>query len=193
MTEGGVAIADTFAEAFPMTAARAIVTADTAGVGRDRRPDDVRVRDERDRLRRRGGRRAGARARRDAGWPARRERPALRVQPRCAREGAGQPGWPVRDDLPDHGLLQRAAAGREDHQRRRAAPLLRRRLADREAARGAAVLANPRDGRRVHLRGDVRNGQGGRGGQHHPARYRGGGNAGVHHGGRRRRCGPAPT
>ena len=29
MTEGGVAIADTFAEAFPMTAARAIVTADT--------------------------------------------------------------------------------------------------------------------------------------------------------------------
>ena len=34
----GVAIDDTFAEAFPMTAARAIVTAETAGLGRDRRP-----------------------------------------------------------------------------------------------------------------------------------------------------------
>ena len=31
MTEGGVAIVDTFAEAFPMTAARAIVTADDPG------------------------------------------------------------------------------------------------------------------------------------------------------------------
>ena len=55
-----MAVDDTFAEAFPMTAARAIVTADTAGVGRDRRPDDVRVRDERDRLRRRGRDRAVA-------------------------------------------------------------------------------------------------------------------------------------
>ena len=77
MTIDGVAIVDTFAEAFPMTAARAIVTADTPGLGRDRRADDVGLRDERDRLRRRGGDRADARARRDARRPARRERPVF--------------------------------------------------------------------------------------------------------------------
>ena len=54
------AVADTFAEAFPMTAARAIVTADTPRLGTDRRPDDDRLRDQRDRLRRRGRHRARA-------------------------------------------------------------------------------------------------------------------------------------
>ena len=39
----GVTIVDTFAEAFPMTAARVIVTAGTPRLGRDRGPDDVRV------------------------------------------------------------------------------------------------------------------------------------------------------
>ena len=53
-------VTDTFAEAFPMTAARVIVTAETAGLGRGRRPDDDRLRDQRDLLRRRGRHRARA-------------------------------------------------------------------------------------------------------------------------------------
>ena len=36
---------------------------------------------------------------------------ALRVQPRRPRKGAGEPRRPVRDDLPDDGLLQRPAVG----------------------------------------------------------------------------------
>ena len=54
--------------------------------------------------------------------------------------------------------------GREDHQHRRQPPLLRRRLADHQAARGPAVLADSGDGRRVHLRGGLRHDQG-RGGR----------------------------
>ena len=48
------------------------------------------------------------------------------------------------------------------------APLLRRRLADLQADRRPALLANPGDGRRVPLRGDLRHGQGGRRRQYHP-------------------------
>ena len=104
----GVTIVDTFAEAFPMTAARAIVTADTpewaAIAGRtmsgyatsviacDAEAAIERVLDP-------GG---------DARRPARRECPGLRVQPRGPGEGAGQSRRPVRDDLPHDGLLQRA-------------------------------------------------------------------------------------
>ena len=162
-------VADTFAEAFPMTAARVIVTADTpewaeiagqtmtgyatsviacdaeAGVERELATD------------------------RDARRPAGREHPGLRLQPRRAREGPGQPGRSVRDDLPDDGLLQRPAARREDDQRRRPAAVLRRRLADLEEDRRPALLADPSDGRRVPLRGDLRDGQGGRRRQHHRA------------------------
>ena len=63
-----------------------------AGLGRDRRPDDDRLRHERDRLRRRGRHRARARARRNARRPPGREPARLRVQPRCAREGASPTG-----------------------------------------------------------------------------------------------------
>ena len=46
--------------------------------------------------------------------------------------------------------------GEEDGQGRRPAPLLRRRLSDQQEARRPALLAHAGDGRRVHLRGDVR-------------------------------------
>ena len=51
----------------------------------------------------------------------------------------------------------------------RTAPLLRRRLADLQEDRRPAVLADPGDGRRVPLRGDLRDGQGRRRRQHHRA------------------------
>ena len=54
----GVEIEDTFAEAFPMRAARAIVTAETAGWARTAADAGDRLRDVGDRLRRRGGHRA---------------------------------------------------------------------------------------------------------------------------------------
>ena len=92
-----------------MTAARADRDGRHAGLGRDRRPDDVRLCHQRDRLRRRGGDRASPRARGDTRRPAGGERAGLRLQPRGPREGAGQSRRPVRDDLPDDGLLQRAA------------------------------------------------------------------------------------
>ena len=143
-------VADTFAEAFPMTAARAIVTADT--------PDWAEI----------AGRTMTGYATSviacDAEAAIERVlepdetpdgRPGVSVLvfafSRDALEKAlVEPRRPVRDDLPDDGLLQRAAGRREDDQRRRPAPLLRRRLADLQAARRAAVLADPGDGRRVH-------------------------------------------
>ena len=51
-------VEDTFAEAFPMTATRVIVTAEYAQMGSDRRTDDDRLCHERDLLRRRGRNRA---------------------------------------------------------------------------------------------------------------------------------------
>ncbi len=57
--------------------------------------------------------------------------------------------------------------GEKDDQRRRQAPLLRRRLADLQADRRPAVLAHSGNGRRVPLRGDLRHGQGRRRRQYH--------------------------
>ena len=72
MTIDGVPIADTFAEAFPMTAARAIVTADTPRWAEIAGADDDRLRHQRHRLRRRGRpSSATLAARRDARRPAR--------------------------------------------------------------------------------------------------------------------------
>ena len=140
-------LVDTFAEAFPMTAARVIVTADTphwaavagqtmtgyatsvigcdaeAGIERVLTPDETPD-----------------------------GRPGVSVLvfafSRDALEKAVvEPRRPVRDDLPDDRLLQRPAAGREDHQRGRQAALFRRWLADLQMDRRPAVLAHPGDGR----------------------------------------------
>ena len=101
----GVTVVDTFAEAFPMTAARAIVTADTphwaevAGRTMSGYATSVIACDAEAAIER------TAHARGVARRPAGAERASLRVQPGRARKGAGEPGRPVRDDLPDDGLL----------------------------------------------------------------------------------------
>ncbi len=163
----GFTVVDTFAEAFPMTAARVIVTTDTAawaviagqtmtgyatsvigcdaeaGIERVLAPDETPD-----------------------------GRPGVSVLvfafSRDALEKAVvESSRPVRDDLPDDGLLQRPAARRKDDQRRWQTALLRRRLADLQVDRRPALLANPGDGWRVPLRGDLRHGQRSRRRQHH--------------------------
>ena len=182
-----VPIEDTFAEAFPMTAARLIVTAETpdwvrtaaqvttgyassvigcdaeAGVERDPRP------------------------RRDAGRPARRQPAAVRLQPRRPAKGRRQPRRPVRPHLPDHRLLQRPAGrqGQGDPHRRQPA-LLRRRLPVQQEAGGPALLAAAGHGRRIHLRGFLRHDQG-RGRRQLPDRRREPGRGPGGGGGGRRR------
>src|SRR3954453_18141072 len=135
----GAEIADTFAEAFPMWGARVVITAATpawaleaggaraggaappvgsAGGGRaGGGAPDGRLRDLGDRLQVRGGHRARARRRRDAGWAPGRERAAVRDGPRGRGETIGRARRAMRADVADGGLLQRP--GGRGHRRRR--------------------------------------------------------------------------
>ena len=108
-----VTIVDTFAEAFPMAAARAIITADSpewaeiaartmTGYASSVIGCDAEAGDR-------------------ASFVARSETPDGRpgasvllfaFSRECAGEGGEQPGRPVRHDLPDDRLLQRPAGGR---------------------------------------------------------------------------------
>ena len=109
MTIDGVPILDTYAEAFPMTAARVIVTAATPGWAQDRRRDGDGLRHLRDRLRRRGRHRARTDARRNARRPARREPALVLLRPRSTGTSRLQSRRPVHPDLSDDGVLQRLA------------------------------------------------------------------------------------
>ena len=162
-------VVDTFAEAFPMTAARVIVTAVTRRLGEIAGQTMTGYATSVIACDAEAGIERELRRDRDARRPSRREYPGLRVQSRCPGEGRVEPGRAMRDDLSDDRLLQRTTARREDDQRGRPAAVFRRWLADLEADRRPAVLAHPDDGRRVPLRGDLRDDQRGRGGQYHRA------------------------
>ena len=109
----GVEIEDTFAEAFPMSAAR------RDRHGRDRRLGANGGRRSRPATRRRSSA-ATPRPASSGALPPRRRRTAgpgvsllLFAFSRDARQGPGQPRRPVRADLPDDGLLQRPRPGEE--------------------------------------------------------------------------------
>ena len=114
MQINGVAIDDTFAEAFPMKATRLVITAHTPRVGRHAALSLTGLRDLGDRLRLRGRHRS-------ASWR-RDETPDGRPGDRGADvrdvgEGTGEAGGAarraVRADLPDHGGLLRHRPGDE--------------------------------------------------------------------------------
>ena len=158
----GVTIVDTFAEAFPMTAARAIITADT--------PEWAAI----------AGRTMSGYATSVIACDA--EAAIERVLD-SDETPDGRPGVSVlvfafsREAL-EKALVNRVgqcvmtcpttacysglAPGEKTVKVGGQPPLLRRRLADLQAAGGPALLARAGDGRGVHLRGDLRHGQGGR-------------------------------
>ena len=155
LIRNGVVIDDTFAEAFGMRATAIVITADTIEWARQAAltmtgfATSVIA----------SGCEAGIDCELDvAETPD--ARPGVRVLlfaivDRHARGAAAIAPRPVRADLSRHGLLRRHGR-RGDDQARRGDPLFRRRLADLETARRQALLAHPRDGRRVRLRGQDR-------------------------------------
>ena len=114
--------------------------------------DDDGLRHLGDRVRLRGGRRERSVAATNAGWTARRARAYVCGLDRGAAEATAKPRRAMRAHQPRFGLLRRARLRRRQAQARRRDSFLRRRLADRQAARRPPILARAGDGRRVRLR-----------------------------------------
>ena len=102
-----------------------------------------------DRLQVRGGDRAGARARRDARRPPRRQRPPHGDGQGRARHAARRAHRADGADLSHHRVLRRLAGRPGSPAGRQAAALLRRRLPEQQGRRRPALLAHPGDGGRV--------------------------------------------
>ena len=128
MIINGVAIEDTFAEAFGMRATRLIITADTAEWAETAAAQPDRLRDLRHRLRLRGRHRARARAGRDAGRAARRLRADLRASSArsCRSSCSYRVGQCVLTSA-GHRPASPASTATEHAEARRRAALLRRR------------------------------------------------------------------
>ena len=109
LTANGVAIDDTFAEAFDMRATALVITAPTSALGGAGRDDHDGLRDLGYRLRLRGRHRPRAVAARNAGRPARRARADVRGLDDGVAETTAKPRRPMRADEPGLGLLRRAA------------------------------------------------------------------------------------
>ena len=154
LTVNGVAIDDTFAEAFDMRATAIVITAPTRALGGAGGRDDDGLRHLGDRVRLRGRPRARHVAARNAGRTAGRAGAPVRRLDRGVAETTAKPRRAMRADQSRLGVLRGTRRGRRQAQARRGDPFLRRRLADRQAARRPPVLARAGDGRRVRLRID---------------------------------------
>ena len=146
---GATEVADTFAEAFPMRYARLLITAATESwayeAARSATGFATSVIGCKCEAAIERALAAGRDPRRTAGDRG----AAVRDGPRGRRQARGRARRPMRPDLPDHGVLRRAAGGREDGAAGCRPALLRRRLSGQQGDRGTALLADPGDGGRV--------------------------------------------
>ena len=160
MERGGVRIVDTFAEAFDMRAARVLITAQSPGWARTAAQSMTGFATSVIGCKVEAGIEAELPPAGDARRPAGRERAALRLRRRRARQPAGRPSGPDGAHLPDHGLLRRPAPGGRARRRRRTAAPFRRPLPVEQVPRRPALLADSGDGGRVPGAGGLRRPEG---------------------------------